>query len=174
MLRSPRETRLRGRSRLELIRDLYRHQAWADAEHWRAILGAPAFLEDARAKERLHHIHLVQRGFHAVLSGAPFEITEPSDYDARALLTWGRAYHLQALAALDGLDPARLTQRVAIPWFEDPPLEVTVEEALVQVVMHSQHHRAQNATRLRELGVEPPTTDVIVWLWRGRPEPAWP
>ena len=55
-----------------------------------------------------------------------------------------------------------------------PPLEITVEEALVQAVMHSQHHRGQNATRLRELGGEPPTTDFIVWLWQGRPEPAWP
>ena len=157
-----------------LLRDLYRHQAWADAEHWRAILAVPAFLQDARAKARLHHIHLVQRGFHAILSGGPFEVTEAADYDAQALLGWGRNYHAQALAMLEGLGPARLTERVRIPWFKDPPLEITVEEALVQAVMHSQHHRGQNATRLRELGGEPPTTDFIVWLWRGRPEPAWP
>ena len=39
--------------------------------------------------------------------------------------------------------------------------------------MHSQHHRAQNATRLRELGGKPPTTDLIVWYWKGRPAPHW-
>jgi uncharacterized damage-inducible protein DinB len=39
--------------------------------------------------------------------------------------------------------------------------------------MHSQHHRGQNATRLRELGGEPPMTDLIVWYWKGRPGPRW-
>jgi uncharacterized damage-inducible protein DinB len=158
----------------ELIRDLYRHQAWADAEHWRAILGVPAFLQDARAKERLHHIHLVQRGFHAILAGGPFEITEPSDYDGPALLAWARAYHAASLPAVESLTAARLAERVTIPWFKDPPLSITVEEALLQSIMHSHYHRGQNATRLRELGGEPPTTDFIVWLWQGRPEPGWP
>ena len=35
--------------------------------------------------------------------------------------------------------------------------------------MHSHYHRGQNATRLRELGGEPPMTDLIVWYWKGRP-----
>ena len=37
------------------------------------------------------------------------------------------------------------------------------------MAMHSQWHRGQNAMRLRELGGEPPTTDLIVWYWKGRP-----
>jgi uncharacterized damage-inducible protein DinB len=158
----------------ELIRDLHRHQAWADAEHWRAFLAVPSFLQDARAKERLHHIHLVQRGFHAILTGGPFEITEASDYDGAALLAWARAYHAAALPFVEALTASRLAETATIPWFQDPPLSITVEEALVQSTMHSHYHRAQNATRLRELGGEPPATDFIVWLWRGRPEPAWP
>ena len=39
--------------------------------------------------------------------------------------------------------------------------------------MHSHYHRGQNATRLRELGAEPPGTDLIVWYWKSRPAPAW-
>jgi len=42
-----------------------------------------------------------------------------------------------------------------------------------QVVLHSEHHRAQNATRLRELGGAPPPTDYIVWILDGRPAPVW-
>jgi uncharacterized damage-inducible protein DinB len=34
-------------------------------------------------------------------------------------------------------------------------------------------HRGQNARRLRELGGEPPTTDLIVWIAAGRPPPDW-
>jgi uncharacterized damage-inducible protein DinB len=66
-----------------------------------------------------------------------------------------------------------MTQSIHMVWFTAPPLWITVAEALTQCVMHSQHHRGQNAARLRELGGEPPTTDYIVWLWKGRPAPAW-
>jgi uncharacterized damage-inducible protein DinB len=52
-------------------------------------------------------------------------------------------------------------------------MTLTVTEALTQCDMHSQHHRGQNATRLRELGGEPPPTDLIFWYWKGRPAPEW-
>jgi hypothetical protein len=46
-----------------LLEDLLDHQAWADAEHWRALeLYAPA-REDRAIHDRLHHIHQVQRLF---------------------------------------------------------------------------------------------------------------
>jgi uncharacterized damage-inducible protein DinB len=60
-----------------------------------------------------------------------------------------------------------------MPWFKEPALTITVGEALTQCAMHSQWHRGQNATRLRELGATPPTGDLIVWYWKGRPVPAW-
>ena len=55
----------------------------------------------------------------------------------------------------------------------NPPLTISVTEALTQAAMHSQWHRGQNATRLRELGGLPPTTDLIVWYWKGKPQPNW-
>jgi uncharacterized damage-inducible protein DinB len=42
-----------------------------------------------------------------------------------------------------------------------------------QVVMHSEHHRGQNAVRLRELGGAMPPTDYIYWIVEGRPAPVW-
>ena len=39
----------------------------------------------------------------------------------------------------------------------------------MQCVMHSQYHRGQNATRLRELGGSPPITDYILWLYKSKP-----
>ncbi len=74
---------------------------------------------------------------------------------------------------LRDLSDARLAEPVSIVWFKDPPLTITVAEALTQCAMHSQYHRGQNATRLRELGGEPPTTDLIYWQWKGRPSGAW-
>jgi uncharacterized damage-inducible protein DinB len=74
---------------------------------------------------------------------------------------------------VSSLSPTRLAEKVTIVWFNDPPLSITIAEALTQAAMHSHYHRGQNATRLRELGGSPPTTDYIVWLWKGRPKPAW-
>lgn len=46
-------------------------------------------------------------------------------------------------------------------------------ETMIQVAMHSQYHRGQINTRLRELGAEPPLVDYIAWIWFGRPDAAW-
>jgi len=45
----------------------------------------------------------------------------------------------------------------------------TVGESMLQVFLHTQHHRGQVCLRMRELGVVPPTVDFILWLWSGRP-----
>jgi len=50
--------------------ELYAHQEWADAEHWRALEGYPAGLADKAIWERLHHIHLVQSAFLWVVGGS--------------------------------------------------------------------------------------------------------
>ena len=49
----------------------------------------------------------------------------------------------------------------------------TVAECLLQLALHSAHHRGQVAAWLREAGGEPPLTDFIAWIWTGRPAPAW-
>src|SRR5256885_16597849 len=61
---------------------------------------------------------------------------------------------------LTSLPGSRFDEPIQVPWFEDPPLTITVAEALTQAAMHSQWHRGQNAVRLRELGVEPPPVEI--------------
>ncbi len=78
-----------------------------------------------------------------------------------------------ALAALSAADEPALDRIIGIPWFTDPPLRLSVREGLTQVALHSHHHRGQNATRFRELGGVPPGTDLITWIWKGRPAPRW-
>jgi uncharacterized damage-inducible protein DinB len=158
----------------ELLRDLFAHQAWADALHWQAIRASPAATADPAIRERLHHIHLVQRAFLAIEAGSPLTRTSLSDYpDLAELEADARRYHDAAAAFIREVSEARLLERITVPWFNEPPLELSVGEAMLQAVMHSHYHRGQNATRLRELGGEPPLTDLIVWMWRGRPAPVW-
>jgi uncharacterized damage-inducible protein DinB len=161
----------------ETLTDLYRHQEWADAELWRACETHPQALADPALWERLHHIHLVQRFFLAVARGDDLlrvKITKPDDYATPAALrAHAQTYHTEVMAFLDGADESALKRTVNIPWFNDPPLHLPVEQGLLQAALHSHYHRAQNVTRLRELGGVPPLTDYIVWLWKGKPEAQW-
>jgi uncharacterized damage-inducible protein DinB len=157
-----------------LLADLCGHQAWADAEHWRVIgTHAPA-REDETIRKRLHHIHFVQRAFLWTVGdrSTTFQMTTPEDFTSfEALRAYAREYRDEVRRFLGSVAESRLAETISIPWFRDPPLSITVTEALTQCAMHSHYHRGQNATRVRELGGEPPLTDLIVWYWKGRPVP---
>jgi uncharacterized damage-inducible protein DinB len=159
------------------LRDLTFHQAWADAEHWRAFEAHPAALGDGKLLERLHHIHQVQRMFLWAVEGPSGEPVPPTRFhdfaSPAALKEYARDYHLRALPLLEKLGEERLAEPVDLPWFKDPSFRLTAQEALVQAAMHSHYHRGQNAVRLRELGGQPPLTDLIVWIAKGRPEARW-
>jgi len=159
-----------------LLRDLYAHQVWADAEHWRAIGSQAAARDDTAIRDRLHHITLVQRLFLWAVGNRQdaFGFTKSEEFPSfDALRTYAREHHDRLAQAVAAMTDARLAESIAIPWLPDPPLSLTVAEALTQAAMHTHYHRGQNATRLRELGGEPPMNDYIYWLWKGRPEPIW-
>ena len=61
----------------QLLQDLFGHQAWADAEGWKALI-----------------------------------------------------------------TPVSLQEKIFIPWFKEPPLTITVAQAMTQAAMHSHSHRA--------------------------------
>lgn len=157
------------------LEELFAHQEWADAEHWRAFESHPPALRDKALRERLFHIHLVQHAFLYVTGPRTTQlvINQPEDFPSAADL---KQYAQQGLADLNSLlssaTPERLEEIIEVPWFK-PPARISVRQALTQAAMHSHYHRGQNATRLRELGGVPPTTDFIVWLQKGRPEVRW-
>ena len=159
-----------------ILRDMFAHQFWADAELWNAFGAHPPAREDKALRDRLHHIHLVQRAFFWGVGGGatPFEF-----HEARGLRDVRRSAHVRARKSRRDPRGPRRSHRHA-PFradpdsvVQDPPLTITITEALTQCAMHSHHHRGQNATRLRELGGAPPSTDLIVWYWKGRPQPSW-
>jgi uncharacterized damage-inducible protein DinB len=165
---------------LELLRGLFRHMEWADALVWRAVFGASSATDDSVIRQRLHHLHLVQRAFFQIWRGQPMDFKATEAFSPDQLAKWGHEYHREVAGFLDSLTPASLDTEVHLPWAAHfAPKDSSVHnpsmgETLVQVTAHSTYHRGQVNARLREVGVEPPLTDFIAWIWYGKPAPAWP
>jgi len=128
---------------------------------------------DKAIRERLFHIHLVQHAFLWITGPRTnaFEVKNLEDFSSTKAL---RDYAKEGLAQLrefvKTVGPAE--EVIEVLWFK-PPAKISIRHALMQAAMHSHYHRGQNATRLRELGGVPPTTDFIVWLHKGQPAATW-
>jgi uncharacterized damage-inducible protein DinB len=154
------------------LKDLLSHQAWADAVYFRAWEASGA-LEDGDLRRRTDHMVATQEAFLQVLKGDSVALEELPLPGFRELKQRSESGH-QVLKALGrGLDEAALARTVRVPWFPDPPCVIPVSDALLQVCLHSQHHRGQCMARLRALGAAPKNVDYIIWLWRQRPDPRW-
>ena len=158
---------------IEFLRELYAHEAWADAEHWRAILACEPAARDPKILERLNHINMVQRFFLSLAKGVSITKEQAQrEFPLGELLESYRTFHSEALAFFSRLSEDQLAATAAVPWL--PNFQPTLREMLTQSVTHSHYHRGQNATRLRELGGSPPLTDYIAWAMKGRPQAEWP
>jgi uncharacterized damage-inducible protein DinB len=158
---------------LDHLRDLLAHAEWANAVFFHAWGKSPA-RDHEEMRRRVGHIIGVQAGFLAVLRGEPPggpPAGPPASYDELKARAETCHAGLRDLAA--GLDDAALARTVRIPWFPDPPCVITVAQALVQAAMHTQHHRGQCMTRLKDFGGEPKNVDWIIWLWKGKPAARW-
>ena len=151
---------------------LLNHQAWADAVYFYTWHASGA-LEDEDLRARTDHMVSTQEAFLQVLKGEAVVFPErplPGFQELKVRCETGH----QVLKALGrGLDDASLAKLVRIPWFPDPPCVIPVSDALLQVCLHSQHHRGQCMARLRALGAAPKNVDYIIWLWKQKPEPRW-
>jgi uncharacterized damage-inducible protein DinB len=151
----------------ELLEDLARHQAWADNLHWKALHENSALLEDAEIRKRLNHMVMALQ---TLTSRARGETPDPSGMkeieDAtrlQAALDQANADLIRALSAVD------LETMIALPRGPKGPWEAPAGVLLLQAITHGQHHRGQNAARMRQLGATPPMTDFVLWYALGRP-----
>lgn len=157
-----------------LTADLLKHGEWADALVWSAVHRVSR--NDERLTHLLRHYHTVQWAFLGVWRGKVDEADFAIERDLEALEQWARQYHREAAAAASEL---QFDRQANVPWAEHVAKRygivhaVTIGETLVQVAMHSQYHRGQVNARIRDLGADPPLIDFIMWLWLGRPAPAW-
>jgi uncharacterized damage-inducible protein DinB len=156
---------------LELLRDLFQYQAYADAAMLTAVRRHDAAARDETLLTLLHHILIAHRFWIHMTQGLPFspdaerEVPELDVLARRYRET--QALEREWLVRIGEPDLTRTVEARALPGRSIP-----VSDALVQVCLHSQGHRAQCAARLRQLGGEPPPLDFILWSHE-RPAPAW-
>ena len=164
-----------------LFGELYRHMEWADARVWSAVMSSDATATSDKILEKLRHIHRTQQFFLKVWRGEEIEFRkiEGPLADEYALVS---QYYADVHDYVDAIDEASYAQVLNLPWADrfaqrsglDHASPTTLGDTLFQAVAHTNYHRGQANTLLREHGVEPPLVDYIAWLWLGKPAVSWP
>jgi uncharacterized damage-inducible protein DinB len=154
------------------------HAEWAESLVWQSVLSLPQ--EDVGLQATLHHLHMVQWAYLHVWRGETVKPRELGTFATRhALRDWAREYYRELSPYLASLSPASLGREVRFPWADrlvqrfGGARPAVWTDSVLQLAMHSGYHRGQVARRLRELGVEPPLTDFIAWIWMDRPAAEW-
>lgn len=158
---------------LTFVRDLLAHAEWANAVFFHAWGKSPA-RDHEELRHRVDHLIVVQEAFLLALGGQPFP--EPKEGPAPPiadLKSRAQASHQGLNGFAAALDEQSISGTIRVPWFPDPPCVITIGQALVQVAMHTQHHRGQCMTRLKDYGGEPKNVDWIIWLWKQKPAARW-
>jgi uncharacterized damage-inducible protein DinB len=151
----------------EVLLDMARHQAWADAAHWKTLRENTSLLEDEEIRTRLNHMLTALKMLTTLArgetpdAGGTKEIHSIDELEA----AMGKG-HGDFAATLESAD---LDKMIALPRGPKGPFEAPAGVLLLQALTHSQHHRGQNAARMRQLGVTPPMTDFVFWYAIGRP-----
>lgn len=66
------------------------------------------------------------------------------------------------------LDPSKASGTVQFRWLNGEPGASALSDTFVHLVNHSSYHRGQLTMMLRQLGVEPPSTDFSLFAEEGR------
>ena len=149
---------------LEMMRDLIAHKEHANTLMLTAIQGHPEASRDPELLELLHHILVSNRFWTLTCLGQGFDVAQETS-SPRALDALIEKYEATQreenawMSTATELDLARAIDSPLIPG-----ARCTIAQAMMQVCMHSQGHRAQCARMLRRHGGTPPLTDFILWL----------
>ncbi|MBT8400270.1 MAG: DinB family protein [Rhodothermia bacterium] len=166
---------------VESLAELYAHMEWADARVWSVVEALEKAQTDENLRKRLFHLHFTQLAFLGVWRGDDFQMRKADEFDAIAQIkAEARTFYPAAGKILAGLHDSDLSKPTPLPWARfyarqsgREPAMTTLGETMMQVALHTQHHRAQINTKIRELGGEPKLVDYIGWVWAGRPQAEW-
>lgn len=166
---------------ISLLKALFTHMQWADAEVWSALLDTSGAAKDKYIAKTLFHIRFTHYAYSCLLRGESVPFPDRKQFNSLSEPTnWARTHYADTSELLTGLSEEDLEEVVPVPWsnvFEkgtgSAAAETTRGDILYQITAHSQYHRAQINRRIRELGKKPPLVDYIVWKWKHNPSASW-
>ncbi len=160
------------------LNKIIRHMFWADKQVWKKVIASDIAGKDDKIRKLLFHSHFTQYAFLKVWNGQQFEFLKDEDFsDINSVRNFNATLTNELTEYFNKIDSVDLDERINIPWSKyyardlGKPVEpVSLRDTILQVAMHSTYHRAQINSRLRELKIDPPHVDYIVWLWAGQTE----
>ena len=155
------------------MNDLIRHKGYADAELLNVVRQHHAAATDVPLRVLLHHMLVSNRFWLLSILGERFvpDVETHVPDSIESLIAGFRTTHDRETAWLENATGEALSKELESALI--PGGRCLVSDALLQVCLHSQGHRAQCAKMLRTLGATPPTTDFILWRVERR-APNWP
>lgn len=152
------------------IRELYAYDRWANRRllHAVAALSPEAFARDLGSsfpsvRDTVAHVLAAEWVWLRRWKGTSPTGT-PEDWDLstlEAIRTRWREVESEQEAFVSDLEDEDLRRVVSYRNTRGEPFESTLAQMLRHVVNHSTYHRGQVVTMLRQLGAEPPSTDLI-------------
>jgi uncharacterized damage-inducible protein DinB len=140
---------------------LIEHLAWADDQIAAALAATP----DAKALALFAHVVGAEVAWLDRVAGTPYRIGMWPEPSLDEVMRWARVARTE-LAVL-ARDHEGLPRGVVYRTSDGREFTSTVEDIVLHVAMHGQHHRAQIATMLRVAGAKPPSLDYIAWARGG-------
>ena len=154
---------------------------WADSVVWDTVVKFSKSGEDKKLKDILVHYNTVQRLYLHVWKGQPFDRNnQPELSSLNLILQEFKTFFKRLDEFCSDIHKYDLDKIIVFPWsgriekiLGTKPADANLAEMILQVVVHSAHHRGQINMRLREIGGEPETIDFIAWVWKGKPKAEW-
>jgi uncharacterized damage-inducible protein DinB len=154
------------------VRELFAYNAWANRRIFTALQGLPAeqYFRDLRSSHGGIHgtlCHIVwaeQLWLHRWLGKANPAVAQGRDLAtlAAAEQRW-QEVETERAAFLAGFTAERLDDTVAVRPSSGGEYHHTFHQMFRHAVDHSSYHRGQIVTLLRQLGVKPPSTGLILF-----------
>ncbi len=151
---------------LDLLRRLFDHAAWADAELRRAIVAAE--FPPADVLREYAHVLGADEVWLARLEGRTPELKVWPEVAVAEYAAWGARIADGYRGYLARIGESDLTRIVAYTTSSGLALETAVGDILAHVALHAQYHRGKINLLLRQSGSEPAPTDFIAFA-RGVP-----
>lgn len=140
------------------LTDLYAYHQWANLKYLALIETSSASNEDIY--KLFNHIFNAQEIWNSRILSKPCELTPWSSRQIQTIKAASIHLHQESL---DIINTSTLSKQITYKNSAGKQYTNTVQEILFHVVNHATYHRAQLASRFKQLQIDPPATDYIFY-----------